>query len=335
MKIIRYIALTVLMLVYFNSSMAQDKFVIAGGGGAKQGSVYSAVLGDLAGACSSDGLTIAEQTTSGGVQNLQLLLSNKVNAAIVPSGLLFRAKEDNAASVVNIKTLVALHPEAIYLVARADIKKEGGYGYGSFKVGTTDVQYNNPEDLKGRQVGAVGGSMVDGQNLSDKMRFGWVMTEFEKTTDLLGALTTGKIDAVVIQAGIPSPAISGLHGNYKLIPIRGNSDTQAIWNATKVQYTNMNQGKAIDTISAPALLVTRKWGSVEMNAKLASLVQCYKDNLGKIQDTTGTSPAWQSVSLEDQGRWPMYELPKAAVAVAPVQAQTEQILGLTKTVKKK
>lgn len=313
----RFLAFAILMpLAFFvGQALAQSNdFVIAGGGGAKEGSIYSAVIGDLAGVCSTDTLTLKEQTTNGGAENLDLLLKNKVNAALVPSGLLFNMRDENAASVANIKTLFAMHPEAIHLIARSDTKEEGGYGIGKFKVGTDKITYNNAEDLKGRAVGAVGGSVVDANTISSKMRFGWNVTPFPKTSDMLAALVSGQIDAVVIQAGAGSPAVSGLKGQYKLIPLRGNSDTDKIWSNTKVQYSNLNQGKAVDTLQAPALLVTRKWSSKEMNERLATLVQCFKSNLDKIKDTTGTNAVWQSISLDNQGQWPMYELPNLAGA---------------------
>ena len=206
MKAIRSLTMALVFAAAYGPTLAQEKFVIAGGGGAKQGSVYSTVLGDFAGACSTEELPLEERNTNGGPENLELLLANKVKAALVPSGLLFKAKDENPTSVATIKTLVAFHSEAIYLIARSDTKEEGGIGIGKFRVGTDKVVFNNPEDLKGRPVGAVGGSLTDGQTLSDKLRYGWVMTPYKTTSELLTALTTGKIDAVVIQAGIPSPA---------------------------------------------------------------------------------------------------------------------------------
>lgn len=318
----QWLALFVAFMVSmgWQQAHAQDKFTVSGGGGVKEGSVYSAVIADLAGSCSTDQMTIEEVTSNGGVTNLQRLLSNKVNAAVIPTGLLYNAKTENASSVANIRTLVAFHPEALYLVVRSDTKKEGGVTIMGKNIGGDSVTFNNPEDLKGRPVGAVGGSLVDGRTFSDMMRYGWVMTEYQKTTELLAALMGKKIDAVLIQSATQaSPAIEALNGaSFKLIPLRGNSDTQAIWNAVKVQYTNMNGGRSVDTVSAQALLVTRKWSSPEMNAKLLALRDCYRANLGKLKDTTGTHPVWQLVELEDQGKWPMYEFPKAApVATAP------------------
>lgn len=311
----RLLAFAMLMPLFAN---AQEKFPIAGGGGAKQGSVYSEVLGDLAGQCSTDQFQLSEVNTNGGVTNLAMLLENKVKAALVPTSLLYNAKSENASSVANIKVLVGLHPEAVHLLARADTKEEGGFGLGKLKIGTDKITFNQPEDLKNRNVGAVGGSVVDAQILGDKLRIGWKVKPYEKNTDLLAAFAAHEIDAIVIVAGKGSKAVAALKGDFKLLPVRGSSDTAEVYKPMKVQYPSLNGGRAVDTLSTQALLVTRKWSQPETNASLASLRQCFNQNLGKIKDTVGTNAVWQDVPEGDVGTWPMYEFPKQAAAVEAV-----------------
>lgn len=293
-----------------------EKFTIAGGGGAKNGSTYSAMLGDLASVCGTEDMVIEERVSSGGPENLQMLKANKVKAAIIPTDVLLAAKMDNATSVANIQTIVALHPEQVHLIARSDVKVEGGLSIGSFNVGGKDIVYNNPEDLKGRPIGAVGGSVVSARIISELLKLGWTVKEYPATVNLLQALTTKEIDAAVISAGAPSAAVGAIKGNFKLLPIRGNADTANVYGPAKIQYPNLNANKAVDTISAPALLVTRKWNSTEMLQTLSRFRQCILSNLGKIKDKEGTHAAWQDVNGDDRGKWSYYDLP--AVSVVPV-----------------
>ena len=308
------LSVMVLALLFAVSSFAQEKFVIAGGGGAKNGSVYSNMVGTIAQFCSSDQMTIEEQQTSGGVENLSLIRNNKVKAAIVPSDVLAAAKFDNAASVAQIWTLMTLHNEAAHLIVRGDAKKEGGFSIGKMQIGGETVVFNNPEDLKGRVIGAVGGSAITGRIISDMLRYSWKIdsTSFKNTSELLAALTSGKIDAVIISAGLQSDAVKSIKGNFKLLPLRGNSDTQAVYQPMKIEYTNLNGGRSVDTIGARAVLVTRTWRSEEMLQTLGTFRHCMLSNLGKIQDTTDTHPAWQDVNAEERGTWQWYNLPNPA-----------------------
>lgn len=298
-----------------------EKFSVAGGGGLKNGSTYSAMLGDLASVCSTDALAIEETNTSGGVENLELLKTNKVKSAVVPTDLLMNARRENPASVASIKTLFAMHPEEVHFIARDGVKTEGGVSFAGMNVGGSKVSYNNVEDLKGRPVGAVGGSVVTAQVVSFFLKLGLQVTPFADNTKLIAALTKGEIDAAVVVAGAPSGAVKALPaGGFKLMPILMNAELAAVYTPTKLQYANLSNNKVVDTISTQALFVTRTFRSAEMMANLGALRSCFYASLPKIQDKDGTHAKWQVVDGNDRGKWEWYDLP---VVKAPAVAAAE------------
>lgn len=315
MKSTRSMAI-LLGLIVSVSAFAQDKFTIAGGGGAKNGSVYSSMVETISKYCSTDALPVEEVQTKGGTENLELLKGNKVKAAIIPSDLLAAAKFDNGSSVAQIQTLFTLHNEAVHLIARGDAKTEGGLSLGRFNLGGKEIVYNNPEDFKGRTIGAVGGSGVTARIVSDMLRYGWVIdtATYKSNSELTAALTAGKIDGIIISAGLQSDAVKSIKGNFKLIPLRGNSDTAKVYEAVKVEYSNLNGGRAVDTLGSRALMVTRTWRSQEMLDQLGTFRQCFTSNVGKIQDAQGTHPAWQDVDPTNKGSWQWYSLPDPKLA---------------------
>lgn len=304
---------------------AQEAFKVSGGAGGK--SVYSSVVGTLAERCSTDAIQIQETKSSGGPANLTAIKSNQVKAAIIPADLMAAARFDNASSVANIKTLFVLHNETALLIARADTKQEGGVNVGFTTLGGSKVTFNNAEDLKGRTIGAVGGSAVTAQILSDKLKFGWKVdgTSYANNDELIKALETGKLDAIVISAGVQSEYVKGIKGKFKLIPLRGNSDTAGVYDATKVEYANLNGGRAVDTLSARALFMTRVFRSEEQIKTLADLRACFFRELPKIQDADGTHPAWQDINPEERGDsryW--YDLPRPATAAPEAPVKTKK-----------
>ncbi len=312
--------LIIVPITLFVPAQAQEKFTISGGGGAKNKSVYSDMLGTIAQYCNTDELTIEEVQSSGGPDNLVALKGNKVKAAIIPTDVLLDAKLQNASSVAGIQTLFALHPEDEHLIARGDAKVEGGVNIGKFNIGGKDVVINNAEDLKGRPLGAVGGSAVTARILSELLKMGWIVTPYPNTQAMLDALTAHQVDAVLISAGSPSPAVASIKGNFKLLPIRGNADTANVYQASKVQYPNLNGNRAVDTLSARALLVSRTFRSQEMLSALGKLRACLRDKLDSIKDADGSHAAWQSVSAEEHGNWTWYTLPDPKVVIAPSSA---------------
>lgn len=312
-------------LAFVFSAASAEELTIAGGGGVKQGSVYSKVISDFASVCTTENMPLREVNSSGSIENLELLRANKVKAATLQADILFAARMQNAASVANIKTVFALHPEDVLLVARADQKTEGGVSLGKFNVGGTKVAYNVPEDLKDRVVGAVGGSAVTSQILSDLLRIQWFTKGYKSNTDLLTALDAGEIDAAMMVAGSQSPAVLAIPaGRFKLLPLRGNSETSTIYTPRKVSYQNLERGRAVDTLSTQALLVTRVWRSDDMLNQLATLRACLKKNVGVIADTTGSHSSWQDIDGTSQGLWTWYDLPSASQVQQPVQVQQPQ-----------
>lgn len=252
------IVITALAMMFSHAVFGQEKFTIAGGAGIKQKSVYSDMLGTIATACTTDEMPVEEVVTSGGAENLRLIKGNKVKAAIIPSDLLEAARFENASSVANIQTLFTLHMEAEHLIVRADTKKEGGISIGALKnIGGDSVNFNNPEDLKERQVGAVGGSAITARVISDMLRYKWQVTDVPSTNELIEKLAKGELDAILISAGLQSEAVKAIKGNFKLLPLRGNSDTARIYKAVKVEYPNLNNGRSVDTLGARAIMVTR------------------------------------------------------------------------------
>ena len=310
--IIKIAGIAIWLLIGIAVCAQQEAFTIAGGGGAKNGSTYSAMLGDLAKYCSTDELPIQEVNTSGGIQNLDMLMSNKVKAALIPTDVMMAAKLENPTKVARIRTLFTMHPEELHLIVRGTIPPQGGWNLPMIgNVGGKDVVFNNPEDLRGRQVGAVGGSLKTAAIVNDFLKLNWAVLPFDSTKDMLSALLQGKIDAVLIVAGAPSDAVKSLGPQFKLIPIRSNADLAAVYMPTKISYEKLNGGKAVDTIATQALLVTRTFNSPEMLQSLSKLRTCFKESLPKIQDADGSHPKWQDVNVADQGKWVWYDLPVA------------------------
>jgi TRAP-type uncharacterized transport system substrate-binding protein len=300
----------VAILTFATSALfAQEKFTVSGGGGAKNGSTYSQMLGELSGVCSTEELAIVEVNSSGGPANLEALLANKVRAGVIPTDVLLAAKMDNPSSVARIRTLFTMHNEEFHLVVRDGRKTEGGVNIPMFgNVGGKDIVFNSLESLKGRQVGAVGGSFRSLQILNSLMQLSVVPKQLGSSAELVAELGSGKIDAALFVAGQPSRAVESIPKGFRLLPVRMNAEMAKVYGATKITYPNLNGGASVDTISTQALFVTRMFASKPMLDKLAKLRACYQQNVDTLKDKEGTHPKWQDVNPLEQGRWERYAL---------------------------
>lgn len=289
---------------------AHAQELIVATGNLKSGT-YSQMFTELNKYCqpSTIGIMIKQRETTGSVENLSLLLGNKVNAAWLQSDLLFMARAMDRSKTEPIKTIVGLHPEEVHIVARADTKKEGGYGIGSFKVGGTTVTYNTLNDLKGRPIGAVGGSVVTAKLISQMAGLDFNVIEYANNEALKAAIIANEVDAAVIVGGAPHALVASLSRQFRLIPI-GQDTAEKLKDVyqygSKLSYDNLGQA-GVPTVATQALFVTRRYESAKMTATFAKLRKCFKDNLGDIKDALGTHAKWQDVQAANDGKWPLYE----------------------------
>lgn len=307
MKTLRITLASLAAVALMGVAQAQDAFVVSTGD-AKAGSTYSKVFNEFAKVCSKAGHPLAELTSTGSLMNLDNLSSNKVNAAIMQADLLAFTKATDPAKVANIKTLVTLYPEELHFIARGDVKKEGGVlGFGG-----TKVTFNTLNDLAGRPVGAVGGSVLSGRVVAAQSGLNFQIAEFPNNDALKAALLEGKVDSILVVGGAPHGLVTSLDQRFKLLSVPADMQKKlgGVYAPTKLSYSNLNQA-GVDGLTTQSILVTRTYRAPAMLATLSKIRECFVNEVPNLADSRGSHPKWQLVDVADKGKWEWYDLPKA------------------------
>lgn len=320
----RSIAAGLVALAASSAAHAAENFLVATG---DPKFTYSKMFNQMRAHCGAvPGMPpLAELNTTGTVKNVAELVGNQVDAAIVQADYLFlRAATDEA--VKGIYTVVALHPEEVHFAARADTKTEGGFGLGGFRVGGTKVSYDTVDSLKGRAVGAVGGSVPTARMVSARSGLNFDVLEFPTNEALKQALLDGKIDALVAVGGSPLTLIAELDGRqFKLLPATDtlfkNERLMQNYGRRAVTYDNLGSaGAGVAVLATDALLVARTYDDPELLAALGKLRACIHANVSKLKNTRNTHPKWQLVRTDYRGQWQWYDLPNTDAAAAAPRA---------------
>lgn len=282
---------------------AQAQMRVATG---KAGDTYSSMLRQLNARCSGD-VAIMEVPSAGSNDNINQLVGNQVNAVFTQSDVLWlRARTEDLADV---KTLLALHPEQVHIVARTSsgIKEGGTLGYGA-----KEVVFNDITSLAGRKVGAAGGSLITAQVIRLQSEIPFQVVQLETGDAVLQALASGQIAAAVFVGGAPLGTVSKLGPDHKLLPIPAPvvEKLKGVYRPARLNYQRMNAA-GVATVATDALFVTRQYKTPKMTNALAKLRQCAHDAVDELKETTGTHPAWRYVDASNKGKWPWYELPSA------------------------
>lgn len=292
--------LTFLALAISFAASAQQLQVATGG----PAGTYSTMFKQLTGVCGND-VALVEVPSGGSQDNINRLVGNQVNAAFVQSDVLYlRARTEELG---NIKTLLALHPEQVHIVARAvsGIKEGGTMGIGAKEAVFTDLG-----SLANRRIGAAGGSQVTAQVMRLQSEVPFQVVPFDSDAAVKKGLDDGLIEAALFVGGAPLGVVSALGPQYKLLPISAAAveKLKGVYRPARLNYSRMNAA-GISTISTDALFVTREYKTAKMTDSLAKFRACALAALDDLKETTGTHPAWQAVDGANKGKWAYYDLP--------------------------
>ena len=288
-------------------AVEEKETILIASGDIKAGSTYATMNDQLLKYCNDGGNNKAAYS-SGGTQNRDWLVANKVNMGYVQADTLEFTRRADPAKVANIRTIVALHPEEVHVIAFAGVRKEGGVlGFNA-----KTVKYDTLSDLAGRTVGAVGGSFDSASVLASASGVKFVVRRMASNDEMKKALESGQLDAAVAVGGAPLGFVAGLPSSFKILPISQDIVTKLVgsklYMPAKVSYENLG-AVGIDTVSTQSLIVSRTYASADMNARLKEFRTCFNNNLNRLKDARGTHPKWQDVQASARGPWSWYDLP--------------------------
>lgn len=269
---------------------------------------YHRMFTEFQGVC-KDQIMQIEVPSKGSVDNMDKILGNEVNAAIVQTDVLFyRARNEDLGG---IKTLFSLYPEEVHVVtASVSPIKVGGY----LGMGAKPLQLNSVADLAGQRIAAWGGSIVTAQVIRLQSEINFTVAEVADFKDAMAALNAGQVAAIIMVGGQPMSDIKSLNNAYKLLafPEATIGKLKSVYVPAKLNYSGMGQGgSGIQSIATESLFVTRSYKTDKYVSALRDLRQCFTKNLPSLQETTGFHKKWSAVSSDNTGKWSFYEFPAA------------------------
>lgn len=298
-KSIRLLLAFVALSLSASFSFADD--ILIATGDSKNASVYSRMFRELMKVCPA--ADIKERETKGSVENLDLIANNEVQGALLQGDFLAYWNKRSPDRVANIKTLFPLHQEELHYIARADVKKVGGFmGFGG-----KEVYYDSLNDLKGRKLGAVGGSAITANVVSDMSGLGYQVVEYKDNGKLVESLKAKEIDSILIVGGAQNKLVSELPADFKILPIPQDirDKLAKIYKPVELNYSNLN-AVGVKSLATPAFFVVYNFDDPALAKQLLTLRACFKDQAPKLANRPGTFAKWRQVRADDPGSWAYY-----------------------------
>ncbi len=247
----------------------------------------------------------------------------------------------------SMAVVARLHDEYLQIIALDRKIEEGGVNMswvGMGRVGGTTTILQSFDNLKGRTVFAWGGSFYSANVLSDK--FGLSLTvvdlsgtmpdgkggyvkvgpnqkaEPEKVASML--IVQGKGVAVIAVGGTNLSWVNSTNGygkEWKLLPVSSEQHTKVAgtYGLGKASYLALSGGQ-VQTLTVPALLMTRKYQTEARLRPIAAVQECIRSKISLLRDEGSNQSKWAEVdpkkALEFDG-WTRVELPAGLIAAEP------------------
>ena len=275
---------------------------------------YEKIIGQLK-PFVSDSVNLVEVPSTGAIQNLDLLINNKVQLALLHNDVYEFRSKSNPAILDKYKTVLNLYSEEVHFLALKTSKRLVGGGY--FSKGTP-IQLNTIEDLKDLNVGAAGGGAISAQVIKLETDIPYHFTEYKDGASVMAALNSGEIDAAVYVGGAPLANLENLGPEYQILSIPSNDvdKLKQVYHSATVTYTGMRPD-SVATVAADCVMVGRVYKTPKFINALVALRTAVDTKLTEIQETTGSHPKWQEVqpSTTNHGTLPWMDLPSSPLPV--------------------
>jgi hypothetical protein len=252
--------------------------------GPNDGSYYQ-IAQDIKTVAAKDNVDVQVMATRGSLENIDLLASGKVDAAIVQlDALRFVSdvlKQQKGVDLFqSVKVILNLYPEEIHVLSnKNDIQTFYNLDGKRFSVGT-----------EGSGTAVTAAVLLNLYDIHPN-------TSFESFDDAIKKMEQGNLDAVIFVGGAPVPFIGKLNSKYHLVRLPANLALDELYIRTKLGRSQYGWAEAdTETYAVPAAIVgldkTDPKYATEMQGLVLSVL-----NSGDYLRANG-HPKWKSSIIQ-------------------------------------
>jgi hypothetical protein len=308
----RFVLTVAIVVAFVLPSFAQvplpkDDSLSLATGNAK--STYSMMFKSLATVCPE----AKEYTeTTGGFQNLDLIMTRKVNMGIVPEDVLEMAKRTDPNVLKNIRALVGMHFNSLHIIVLKDGSGSKGGGGWLNKLGwgkEEKMVIQDLRDLKGKKIACFGSAIVTGEFLNERLQAGLILVQTKSPAEATGLVKSGEAVAAFATAGWPIEWVDNLDPNIFTLASLDEAYVKKLGEPYKLVKLNYPKLMAMGVTTAAPRNVIAVWNYVSP-AKVKQIMgfkQCLLENLPDIKEMNGSHPSWNDMDDPEDFQWPKYE----------------------------
>jgi len=298
------IVVVMLVAITFTGAFAEDPLTLATG---NPKATYSMMFRNLATYCP---MVKEYNDTTGGFDNLNLIMTKKVNMGIVPEDVMEMARRTDPNVAKNVRGLVGLHYNSLHIVIMKDGSASKGGWFSRIGIGGDNrMVIQDLRDLRGKKIGCFGSAIVTGEFLNERLQAGLQLVRMKSPAEATGMLKSGEVVAVFATAGWPIEWIDDLDPNTFTLASLDESYVKKLGEPYKLVKLNYPKLGAMGIITAAPRNIVAVWNysSASKVSQILAFKQCLLDNLQDIKEMNGSHPSWNDAENPDEFTWLKYD----------------------------
>lgn len=249
---------------------------------------------DIQSVCGS-AIPVCSVPSSGGLQNLSMLLANDSEMGIVQVDTL-KAMSGGDENIRGLQAVFPLHANLLHVIASSEGSLVGATDIKGLRIPGTGnkVLIRKFSELRDMTVAVVGSAQLTGQTLERQVGYGMKFVVADNDDQALTLLKGGQVQAIFTLGGWPLPAIARLKTSSGVQLVDYDLEPRSPYLAVKRNYQNLDAFN-FNFLGVPNLLVSRPFKATgAMASKVATLQSCIKRHLDDLQEGR-YQPTWKEI----------------------------------------
>lgn len=268
-------------------------------GGLKFGSgpdkkVYTKLFEDINAVCGRT-VKLCEVRTGGGLDNILMLQSKKVDVALAPIDVWNKMK-DGDQNIAKLQGVIGLNNNYIHILVKTTgwtAPDDSNLSKLAFWKKNEARIIKDESFLNGLPVAVVGSASLQVYQLDQQKRLNLDIHEYANDAAAKKALQSGEVAAWILSAGFPAPVVEELTPADGLtLAAWGSESPSSLYSTAAVNYRNLQVFNR-KILGAQNVLFTRPFDG-DKKQQVAALQNCINANFRNLRDGD-YQPSWNQV----------------------------------------
>lgn len=257
------------------------------------GKGYSRLFKNIQQVCGQE-IKLCEVNSSGGLDNLDLMSTNKVDIGLVQVDTWYDMKNGDQ-NIADFKAVMPVNFDYVHFLVPANgVTTQGAKKWGFLPGETKTVYFTKVSELRGRSIALIGSAQLLVRKLDRQLGTGFQFVDVANDAAAFKMLQSGQVAAVATISSWPSGTVGNLKQSDGLTLIPFDLPASTPYFVKSLNYKNLGVYN-VNFLAVPSMILTRPFTTSKAGGEVDKLRSCIQKNLVDLKEGS-YEPGWKDVS---------------------------------------